>query len=171
MSLSSRSINGDSFLGEQQGVVIIPPLNIVTVVEHSHILPYVMLWEPIPKFIGRLSNKCMIESCSGTLKVKCWRTSQSPSLQPRLLHCIDYKVLLVSPIYICECSHTVSATDPQLTENILQEQIPFVLLHRTGFTQHFIYTTVHLFRQGMLLYNIEKFVNKMRQQMVATLIM
>ena len=29
MSLSSRSVNGDSF-GEQQGVVIIPPLNIAT---------------------------------------------------------------------------------------------------------------------------------------------
>ena len=72
---------------------------------------------------------------------------------------------------MCECSHTVSATDPQLTENILQEQIPFVLLHRTEFTRHFINTIVHLFRQGMLLYKIEKFANKMRQQMVATLIM
>ena len=134
----------------------------------EQILPYIMFWDPIQKFVGKLANQCMFESCSGTVRVKCWRTGQSLSMQPRLLHCIEYNVLLISPIYICEYSHTFSSTDPRLTENILQEHIPFILLHRTGFTRHFVNTVVHLYREGMAILGIERFVGKMRHQMVAT---
>lgn len=174
--LFDRSLNADSLLeGHQQGVVITPPVDsTVTVAEEStlggHILPYVMFWDPIHKFADTLSNQCLCESCSGTLRVKCWRTGQSLSMQPRLLHGIEHNVLLVSPIYICEYSHTLSSTDPRLTENILQEHIPFILLHRTGFTRHFVNTIVHLYREGMPILGIERFVGKMRHQMVATLI-
>ena len=76
-----------------------------------------------------------------------WKRGQSTGLQPRVIH--EYTVLVVPAVYSCEYEHTVSSTDPSIVNVLCWEQHPFVLLHRTGFTKHFVNTIIDLLQEGM----------------------
>ena len=125
---------------------------------------------PLNIFKGQVPNMCIFETCSGTLSIKSWRTGQSQSLQPRRLHCVERTVVLVPPLFQCEFGHSVASTDPHFTESVLQDQVPFVLLHRNGFTKTLINTVTHLFHQGMNIHSIEFFIQRMRDELCASLI-
>jgi len=41
--------------------------------------------------------------------------------------------------------------------------IPFILLHKTGFMRNFVHTVIELVQQGMTLCGVERFIQQMRQ--------
>ena len=62
-----------------------------------------------------------------------WNDGSSPSKQPRTLHGIDNIVIFVSAVYLCD---KLLANDELVLEKFPSStMIPFVLLHRTGFTR------------------------------------
>ena len=129
-----------------------------------------MLWNPIqPTYAVR--PVCMHENCAGSLVLKCWKMGQTHSLQPRILHDCKCTVLLVAALYSCPFGHEVSSTDPRLMSQLPQEQIPFVLLHKTGFLKHFAASVLELVAQGMTFTHVERFVQNRRQQFVTSLLL
>ena len=103
--------------------------------------------------------------------LKCWKMGQTHSLQPRILHDCKCTVLLVAALYSCPFGHEVSSTDPRLMSQLPQEQIPFVLLHKTGFLKHFAASVLELVAQGMTFTHVERFVQNRRQQFVTSLLL
>lgn len=120
-------------------------------IESNTVLPYIILWDPVKKF-PELITECIGDGCTGKLSVQFWRVGQSHSMEPRLLHCVENTVMLISPTYQCEYGHTLSATDPQLIGKLNPAYVPFILLHHSGFTRHFVNT---LFREGVSILGIE----------------
>ncbi len=57
---------------------------------------------------------------------------------PRSIHDTHEMILLIAAVYKCNCDHIVYSTDPILMQTISRDEIPFVLLHRTGFTKRFV---------------------------------
>ena len=85
------------------------------------------------------------------------------ALQPCILYDITHTVLLVSAVYMCDNGHEVPSTDPNIFQMIYPEtHLPFVLLHRTGFTRGFLHIVIQLFVQGLPLSAIESFVSECR---------
>lgn len=134
------------------------------------IFPYIVIWNPLMKFPEDLPDVCMQDGCTWKILMKHWRMGQSHGMEPRLLHCVENIVVLISPMYQCEYGHSLSATDPQLLAKLSPAYIPFVLLHRTGFTRHFINTVVLLFREGVTIQGIERHIQRMRQQHTSSII-
>ena len=72
-------------------------------------------------------------------------------------------VILVSAVYVCENQHTILAHDEAILSCYpTQAAIPFVLLHRTGFTTDFVQMCTSLVRSGMNFYNIESLITERR---------
>lgn len=155
------------------GVVIAPPATMcqhssfTTSDQWSQVLPFVMLWDPIQMYPNVIPNICTVEACSSVLCIKEWRIGQSQALQPRILHSVECIVLLVSPQYSCEQGHTLCCTDPRLFSDLIDELIPFVLLHRTGFTREFVHTVIRLLHEGLTARSIERFIQGRRQQLAS----
>ena len=63
-------------------------------------------------------------------------------LQPRLLHISEHTAILVSALYVCPVGHEVSSTDPRLMEHNGIPNVPFILLHKTGFMSNFVQTVI-----------------------------
>lgn len=135
----------------------------------GYILPHVLLWNPLQQF-QHLQMVCVHEQCSlSPLVLKCWKMGQTHSLQPRILHTSEHTILLVSALYVCPVGHEVSSTDPRLMDYVdVSHNIPFILLHRTGFVRNFVHTVIELAQQGMTLRSVEKFIQQMRRHYAAT---
>ena len=150
--------------------MVIPPLSPHGLLPHDqlewscdnfagYILPYVLLWNPLQQF----HLVCVHDHCRSPLLLKCWKLGQANSLQPRVLHTSEHTVILVSAVYVCPAGHEVSSTDPRLMEYVGDHNIPFILLHKTGFMRNFVHTVIELVQQGMTLCGVERFVQTMRQ--------
>ncbi len=61
------------------------------------------------------------------------------------------------------------ATDPRILEMLTLEQLPFVLLHRTGFTKAFISSIIQLVRKGMTIVQVEQYIISCRREYAASL--
>ena len=109
--------------------------------------------------------------CSSIMHLKEWRIGQSQALQPRILHSTDNIVILVAAQYCCEHGHVTCCTDPRLSHDINDHLIPFVLLHRTGFTTDFVHTVIELMHEGLTARGIERFIEGRRRQFASTLMM
>ena len=97
-------------------------------------------------------------------------TGHTHSLQPRILHNCKCTVLLEAALYSCSFGHEVSSTDPRLLSLLSWEQVPFVLLHKTGFGD-FAETVLELVAQCMTFTHAERFVQNRRQQFVTSLLL
>lgn len=72
-------------------------------------------------------------------------------------------MLLVSRIYICENHHVSQAHDEKVLKLLPRSlQVPFVLLHKTGYTQSFVEQLLFLTNNGMNFYNIESTISQAR---------
>ena len=79
-----------------------------------------------------------------------WNDGSSPSKQPRTLHGIDNIVILVSAVYLCDNRHKLLANDELILEKFPSStMIPFILLHRTGFTRGVVDMCMALCRRGI----------------------
>lgn len=136
----------------------------------SLVLPPVILWDPLTQFPLYRSHleSCPHEACDGILCLHTWTIGNNKGTQPRLLHDTHTIVLLVGAVYKCTNSHTIFSTDPRLIQRIDKNQLPFVLLHRTGFTRMFIHSVVSL-AQEMSILGIARYIKNVREEYVAEL--
>ena len=134
------------------------------------ILPRVIIWDPLTQL--PVLNRCPAEGCEKNLALSVWTIGESKATQPRVLHDTHSMVLLVSAVYKCgNNEHTVFATDPRLIKNIKSFQLPFTLLHRTGFTRTFIHCVISLAKEGMPMQAIVRHIQSLREQFAAELLL
>lgn len=157
----------------QLGTVIHPPpcppatsLSVPAVLSNL-ILPHVMLWNPL---LQLEKQTCFHSECNGNLHTTSWKCGTG-SLQPRVLHDIDYTILLVSAVWLCDNGHSISSIDERVLSAIYEKHgfQPFILLHKTGFTTNFIMTVVELIGEGISFSGVERIVCRKRRQYTATL--
>lgn len=110
--------------------------------------------------------------CGGCLHTMDWKCGQTRANQPRILHDLDFTVLLVSALWACDKGHTrISSTDPNVL-HMLYERLhfqPFVLLHKTGFTTTFINTVLELVKEGNTFDGVERILKRKRQMYVMSI--
>ena len=132
-------------------------------------LPAVLLWNPYithPQFVTSEFMKCT--KCGSSMHVTYWQDGSSPTKQPRVLHSIGRLVLLVSAVYACDNNHRVLAHDKTTLQCFpVQHLIPFVLLHRTGFTRDLVDTCMAFIRQGVNFYKMETLITERRWETFA----
>ena len=108
-----------------------------------------------------------VDSCKGSLKFYTWASGINKGMQPRLLHDINYMVLLVGAIYKCHsCNHIVYSTDPRILERIGMTCWPFFLLHRRGFTRAFIHYVIGLANEGLAITAIVRHIQSMQTEFI-----
>lgn len=100
-----------------------------------------------------------------------WKWGQSDGTQPRIVHNLETVVILVPAVYACVHEHTMVATDPRILKMLEFEQLPFILLYRTGFTKAFINSVIQLVKRGMTIVQLEKYIMDCRREYIAGLYM
>ena len=135
------------------------------------LLPHVIIWNPLVQFSRSYHlNICPNEECGGLLDLNGWTTGQNKATQPRLLHGNHYPVLLIGAIYKCSSNHhVIFSTDPRLLQKINTNEIPFILLHRSGLMRELIHTVVSLAEEGMSLQAIVRHIKALREKFAAEL--
>ena len=147
--------------------IILPPMPIIgddKLVTEDFFLPSVIVWNPYliyPHIIPPGSIKC--SHCGLSMYEGYWNDGSSPSRQPRTLHGIDNIVILVSAVYLCDNRHKLLANDELILERFPSStMIPFILLHRTGFTRGVVDMCMSLCRRGINFYNLESIILERR---------
>lgn len=137
---------------------------------NNFILPHVILWDPLNQFPGLFAGGVLCSSCSKQLKeIVRWKWGQSLGLQPRVIHGLETTILIVPAVYSCVNEHTIVATDPRILKLLNSDLLPFVLLHRTGFSKQFVSAIIHLLCEGMTISRVEQYITKTRKEYVANL--
>ena len=117
-----------------------------------------MLWDPYVTM--SLPLQCV--ECTQPITRNAWKVGQSGGLLPRVIHDIHSVVILVSCQYKCSKSHSILTTDPRVLALISDEHIPFILLHKVGFTKIFARQVIGLLEEGMSISSIERFIQRQR---------
>ena len=91
-----------------------------------------------------------------------WNDGSSTAKQPRVLHGLNDKVLLVSAVYSCDERHKILAHDEMVLKQLPSLLIPFCLLHKTGFTRELFDTCQAFCRQGINFYCMETLIIEKR---------
>ena len=81
-------------------------------------------------------------SCALQLKRRYWKDGRDVHNNPRRLYCTDSPILLVSCLYACENDHRFLSHDQRIIDRCKTENVPFVLLHKLGFTKKFLHFVV-----------------------------
>ena len=123
-------------------------------------VPHVILWNPATTHTGFTLPTCHV--CASAIYLSRWTDGSSSSFEPRVLHGISSTVLLISAVYSCEHSHRLLAHDEIILKLIKGSSVPFVLLHRTGFTSAFADTCTAFVRQGVNFYQMETMITELR---------
>ena len=117
--------------------------------------PSIIIWSPFEEHNLESIVKCSLCQSSLITHDKYW-SDGTHSFHPRILHSFDHLVLLVSRVYQCIDKQILLAHDERLLQ-ILKKSInvPFVLLHKTGYTKEFINKVVALCNNGLNFFKIE----------------
>ena len=136
------------------------------------LLPRVMLWHPLVQFplLFQTLAVCPNEHCTGLLQFHEWVIGQSKGKQPRSIHDTKSIVLLIGAIYKCSENHVVYSTDPRYLKRIDRVHLPFVLLHRTGFTRTFIHCVISLAQEGLPIQAIVRHIKSIREECAAEMV-
>lgn len=124
----------------------------------QYLLPTIFIWNPITYF---KTLQCPL--CSTPLKQHKGSWSDgSQSYKPRVLHSFRNVALLVSRIY--QCSNKVLLAHDERVLELLPKNwiVPFILLHKTGYTRQFVEEILALCRNGINFYKIESMVIEAR---------
>ena len=122
----------------------------LSVVMDDFCLPLVLLWNPLLFYEKYVKITCP-ECGSLFIQVKYWNDGSCPSRQSQMLHTIDNIVLLISSVYKCDKGHECLSHDARILALFPPEiEIPFVLLHCTGFTTEFVEMCSSFIRSGMI---------------------
>lgn len=148
-----------------------PTPNICTVQLQGEdfLFPSVLLWNPWithPMLVNAKMLYC--PNCGGELKEGNWNDGSSQSNQPRAIHGLSNIVLLVSASYTCTNGHKLLAHDEKVLQCFpVRSVVPFILLHKTGFTRDFVDTCITMCQRGMNFYTIESLVIERRWESFA----
>lgn len=126
-----------------------------------------IVWDPFASVLS-LSSQCV--ECNQPVQHNAWKIGQSQGLQPRILHDIDSIVVIVSCQYRCTNKHVFLTTDPRVLRLIPAENIPLILLHRTGLMKSFCRKIIGLVGEGMSISAVERFIKQQRRLSVAVLV-
>ena len=130
---------------------IVPPPN--TAIEDLT-LPYIIMWDPLISGALGTTPKCPL--CNVSLTGMRWTDASTASLNPRKLYGIESTVLLLSRMYRCSmCKTSFLAHDARILCQGHPQSVPFVLLHKSGFTRALVDMIHGLVRQGMSFYAME----------------
>lgn len=143
------------------GIIIIltpvPAIGDPTVTQHDLILPSVILCNPFVTYSNVIEikhKKCA--TCGMPMHESAWTDGSSGDTQPRCVRDLHRKFFLVSAIYVCDANHRTLAHDDSILKLFpVQDLIPFVLFHRTGFTQKLASMCVTLISRRMTPFEIE----------------
>ena len=129
-------------------------------------LPAVLIWSPLVTYCDYfVHNSIVCETCCTKVHHSYWNDGSCSYKQPRLIHDVDNVVFLVSAVYTCENGHKLLATDSRLLNKLPSKtQIPFVLLHKTGFTRTFVNMVDSFCQTGMNFYSLEAAISHARWQ-------
>ena len=129
--------------------------------------PFIILWNPNITYHEDVLQRCV--TCGSPYTMMYWNDGSSAGREPRVIQSMDNIVYLVSAVYVCCNNHRLLAHDPIIQKCFpIQTVIPFVLLHKTGFTRDFAGMCVSLVRNGMNFYAIESLVIERRMEIYAT---
>ena len=156
---------------------IIPPPNplmvpsSMTTIE-GFLLPYILVWNPLllfPTFFPQ-GVQCPKPGCKSYVRFSLWNVGRSISHGPRILHEMNYIVLLVPAMYLCTDGHELISTDPYILQQFPeQEHIPFFLFHRSGITRQFCRAVISLCIEGLSFSAVEHFITSRRTDYIASL--
>lgn len=151
--------------------VIHPPSAICTTevkpIPDDFLIPRVILWNPLLTFSFVFKNfgglRCA--SCNKLCETLYWNDGSSSQHQPRLIHDVEDFVLLVSAVYACEEGHKILAHDERILRMLpCKSMIPFILLHKIGFTTNFVNFCGSLCQSGMNFRSLESVIIHIRWQ-------
>ena len=92
-----------------------------------------------------------------------WNDGSTASRYPRILHAEDDIVLLVSSVYICPQGHRTLGHDSTILKQLPSyTEIPFVLLHKSGFTANFVAACSSMCNNGFAILKIESILAERR---------
>ena len=139
--------------------IFTPPL---TAPDENGCFPSVLLWNPLLSHRLIVNIKC--PDCGSNVDLKQWNDGSCPSRQPRLLHEVETIVFLIGCVYRCPLSHECMSHDARILRQLSEVgcEIPFVLLHRTGFMTSFVELCYTLVTSGMNFYNLESMIIERR---------
>jgi hypothetical protein len=89
-----------------------------------------------------------------------WKLGQSSGNEPRLIHDVEHTVIVVAAVYQCQNGHIVSGSNPSILQLMDSELVPFILLHRTGFSKGLVSSMIQLISEGMTMSGIERYIKK-----------
>lgn len=135
-------------------------------------LPYVLLWDPLRQLdiVFVQPQICLVESCDSVMHFQCWRTGSHKGNQPRVIHSIESTILLVTAEYSCGNGHIIFGSDSRIIQIIPAQFVPFVLLHRTGFTKQFISTAIHLIGEGQSIHSVIRYITAQRNENILRIV-
>ena len=147
-----------------------PMLGAVEVQSADFYMPSIILWNPYlippPQIVPPGSIKCT--TCGNAMTQGYWNDGSSAAKQPRTLHALDNMVLLVSAVYVCENRHKIVAHDERVLQLFpLMSMVPFLFLHRTGFTWELVDMCTMFCRHGMNFNTMESIIQEKRWQTYA----
>lgn len=131
-----------------------------------YLCPSLLIWDPLcdPKLAENMMATMTCPLCNTALckHNTCW-SDGTHSYQPRVLHSFKYQVLLISKIYHCHDNRILLSHDERIIELLPKSiQIPFILLHKTGYTTEFVDSILSLCKNGFNFYKIESMVIEAR---------
>ena len=136
----------------------------------------VIVWSPIEQYAGLITNdcpKCRVNGVSACLAPADWTDGYCSNNQPRLIHCVNSNVIIVSRIYYCPHQHRVLGHHPDIihrfTASNLQCLVPFRLWHVTGFTCILVDYIDHACQFGTPMQQIENMLISNRARLFYTL--
>lgn len=128
-------------------------------------LPYVLLWDPLRQLnVFTQRQTCLDENCRSILQFHSWRIGTSEGNKPRIIHASENTVLLVSAVYSCENGHIILGSDARIIKIIPSQFVPFILLHKIGFTKQFMSTVIHLIGEGQPIHSVIHCVTAQRNE-------
>ncbi|XP_031574299.1 uncharacterized protein LOC116308079 [Actinia tenebrosa] len=142
---------------------------------HQYLLPSVILWDPLQQldcfkdgikcpFEVHGDEEYLLEPRKSRKGEFWWHAGLRSSLTPRQLCSSSWPAVLLSRMYFCtgKINHrNYIAHDPEILSKIPASEshnIPFILLHRTGFTKELSETVLSLVMSGMDLENVEQVI-------------
>ena len=132
-----------------------------SLVSQPLVLPNVIIWDPLQQFPRVFGNQkamtCLEHNCNHALKALWWQDGSKERYNPGSIHGMKGEVLIIAQILHCSNGHQITTCDARILLSTFSNKlcIPFILLHRCGFTWELSELIFALAMQGLSFSNIE----------------
>ena len=126
----------------------------------DYFLPDVLIWDPVQQFptvFGTQEKlKCFEPNCELPLQCLRWQDGYRTRYNPRSLYGLNGPVFLIAQILYCSQQHQITTCDARVLAKFSDKTcIPFILLHRCGWTRDLSEMIFALVAQGSSFSDIE----------------